>query len=183
VLEIRLAIVSDEWGQPRGELGAEAFTKAALPTGAIGEIVVSGEHVLKGYLGGVGEEETKFRVAGEVWHRTGDAGCFDEHGRLWLLGRCAARIDDARGRLYPFGVECVAMTFPEIRRAAALVHSGKRLLVIEAEKAETLERRLRSAIAWAQVDDVVFVNTIPVDKRHNAKIDYPALREMLTGGA
>lgn len=179
VMEIRLAVVSDEWGRPRMELSAEAWTKAALPMGAIGEIVVSGEHVLKGYLGGIGEEETKFRVAGEVWHRTGDAGCFDEHGRVWLLGRCAARIDDARGRLYPFGVECVAMTFPEIRRAAALAHSGRRLLVIEAKKAETLERRLRSAIAWAQIDDVVFVNTIPVDKRHNAKIDYPALRETL----
>ena len=59
-----------------------------------GEIVVSGAHVGAGYVGGVGDAETKFRVGEVIWHRTGDAGYLDAHGRLWLLGRCSARIAD-----------------------------------------------------------------------------------------
>ncbi|MFO1448420.1 MAG: AMP-binding protein [Opitutaceae bacterium] len=47
---------------------------------AIGEIVVAGDHVLKGYLGGHGDAETKFKVGDETWHRTGDAGSLDAAG-------------------------------------------------------------------------------------------------------
>lgn len=179
VSEISLAVIPDEWGRPRAELTAAQLTAAMLPAGCVGEIVVTGDHVLKRYLGGIGDEETKFVAAGQIWHRTGDAGCLDEHGRLWLQGRCGARIDDQHGRLYPFGVECVAMTFPEVRRAAALAHGGKRLLVIEASKSAALEKSLRESTAWARVQQVIFVDAIPVDQRHNAKIDYPALRQRL----
>lgn len=38
--------------------------RECLPTGQTGEIVVAGDHVLPGYLGGIGDEETKFRVSG-----------------------------------------------------------------------------------------------------------------------
>lgn len=66
-----------------------------MRTGEIGEIVVTGQHVLKGYLDGRGDDETKFRVEEEIWHRTGDSGYLDEQGRLWLwnlseLGSCAS---------------------------------------------------------------------------------------------
>jgi acyl-CoA synthetase (AMP-forming)/AMP-acid ligase II len=180
VHEVKLRILCDRWGTPR-----QSMTPAELETGTLapnesGEIVVAGAHVLKGYLGGVGDEETKFRVDGETWHRTGDAGMLDERGRLWLLGRCAARITDTRGELYPFTVECVAMTFPEVRRAAAVAHRGRRLLAVEAaESGSKLQSDLAEAVRWARMDEVRFVAALPVDKRHNAKIDYPALQRML----
>ena len=34
-------------------------------------------------------------------------------------------------------------------------------------------------LAWARLADVLAVRRIPVDRRHNAKVDYPALRRML----
>ena len=182
VAEVKLRVVKDGWGEPRGALSAAMFEAECLAAGETGEIVVAGDHVLPGYLGGIGDEETKFRVAGEVWHRTGDAGLLDERGRLWLAGRCAARIDDAKGRLYPFGVECVAMTFPAVRRAAMVAQEGRRVLVVEAERDERLAGELAASVAWAQVDDVRFMAALPVDKRHNAKIDYPALRRVLGSG-
>jgi hypothetical protein len=37
----------------------------------------------------------------------------------------------------------------------------------------------RTALAWAQLDEVRLVARIPLDKRHNAKVDYPALHAML----
>jgi acyl-CoA synthetase (AMP-forming)/AMP-acid ligase II len=179
VSEVALRVVRDRWGEVRGELGSGELEAEVLPTGEVGEIVVTGDHVLKGYLGGVGDSETKFNVGGAVWHRTGDAGCFDEKGRLWLHGRCAARIDDERGRLYPFGVECLAMMFSEVRRAAALAHQEKRVLVIEADRSEVLEKRLLESVRWALIDEIIFVEAMPVDRRHNAKIDYARLRNRL----
>jgi acyl-CoA synthetase (AMP-forming)/AMP-acid ligase II len=179
VAEIKLRVISDRWGTPRGKLSASTFANEVLLPGEIGEIVVAGEHVLTGYMGGVGDEETKFHVDGKVWHRTGDAGRIDEYGRLWLAGRCAACVEDAHGKLYPFGVECVAMTFPLVRRAALVACNGKRLLIVEAERCDELASALRAATAWALVDEVRFVHAMPLDKRHNAKIDYPALHRML----
>jgi olefin beta-lactone synthetase len=178
VPQVHIAVIADEWGKPRPDVSTEEFKSLALPVNEIGEIVVSGDHVLKGYLGGVGNEETKFRVGAEIWHRTGDAGCLDERGRLWLHGRCAARIDDAQGRLYPFGVECVAMTFPEVKRAAVLAHRGSRILIVEVGVAG-LEQKLLEATRWAGIARVAVSRRIPVDPRHNAKIDYPKLHRQL----
>ena len=116
------------------------------------------------------------RIEGEIWHRTGDAGYLDARGRLWLLGRCSAKVEDG---LYPFAVECVAMSFPAIRRAAFVCHDGRRVLVIEgAPDAEEMDA-LKKDIAWARVDRILKVPKIPVDARHNAKVNYPKLRKML----
>ncbi|HEX2099922.1 MAG TPA: AMP-binding protein [Candidatus Synoicihabitans sp.] len=180
VPQIKLAILRDQWGTPREPMTQHQLEAERRLPQLPGEIVVNGDHVLAGYLGGIGDAETKFSVDGKIWHRTGDAGLLDERGRLWLLGRCAARIEDAHGVLYPFGVECVAMTYPTVRRAAVLSYAGRRLLVIEAtEPGPKLEATLLAATEWAHLDEVMFLERIPVDPRHNAKIDYPALRRLL----
>ena len=179
VEQVRVAVINDAWGQPRGTITPREFEAARQEIGAIGEIVVTGEHVLQGYLGGVGDEATKFTVQGERWHRTGDAGTFDEQGRLWLMGRCSARIDDTYGRLYPFAVECIAMSHPEVRRAAVLAHKGQRILFVEAESNPALERELRVETGTAALEAIRFMPQLPVDGRHNAKIDYPRLRALV----
>lgn len=179
VPQLQLAILADQFGHPRKPESARSFHQGRLAPGTVGEIVVTGEHVLSGYLGGQGDAETKFSVDGTIWHRTGDAGWLDEHGRLWLLGRCSARIEDAQGTLYPFGVECVALTFTEVRRAACVSHRGRRVLIVAAQAQAALQSRLLAATAWARIERVLFVDALPVDRRHNAKIDYPALKTWL----
>jgi acyl-CoA synthetase (AMP-forming)/AMP-acid ligase II len=170
--EIRLRIVPDQWGRPIDDL-------REMPTGESGEILVTGDHVLKGYLHGEGDEETKLKIDGEIWHRTGDAGYRDFAGRLWLLGRCAACVRDGRGTLYPFAVECVAMSFDRIRRAAFVQHAGKRVLVVEGEVGDGELDELRTKVAWAAIDEVRKMSRIPVDARHNAKVNYPELMRRL----
>jgi len=178
---VRLAIVPDRWGEQFGPYTAAEFARLQAPAGVPGEIVVSGAHVVPGYLHGHGDEETKIRVDGAVWHRTGDAGYLDGEGRLWLLGRCAARLDDARGVLYPFPVERAAMESQGVRRAAVVAHGGRRVLLVEpGGAAQPNPRALRDRVAWACIDEVRVIRRIPVDKRHNAKVDYPALRRLLT---
>ncbi|MDB6172994.1 MAG: AMP-dependent synthetase [Chthoniobacteraceae bacterium] len=182
VSEIAVRIVPDRWGTPLGPFSKTDFDATRVRTGEWGEIVVSGAHVLGGYLNGTGNKETKIRVEDVTWHRTGDAGRFDEKGRLWLLGRCAAKIEDKKGLLYPFTVECAAQSSVYPRRCATLSVNGKRILVVESAPALSAveQRALIDSLAWAGLDEIKFVKTIPVDKRHNAKVLYEELRASLS---
>jgi olefin beta-lactone synthetase len=189
---VNLAILNDRWSTPLGPWTEDDFAREVLPplavfrgtagTTSTGEIVVSGEHVLAGYLDGRGDPETKIRVGERVWHRTGDAGYLDRSGRLWLLGRCAAKVDDEHGRVYPFAVECAASDVEGLRRSAFVRRDGARTLVVEpaggADTATVIER-VRERLTWARLADVLVVARIPVDARHNAKVDYPALEKLL----
>jgi acyl-CoA synthetase (AMP-forming)/AMP-acid ligase II len=181
VESIRLRILRDRWGEPVGPYSEPEFGAECRPAGEVGEIVVNGEHVLKGYLHGRGDQETKFRVSNAVWHRTGDAGYLDDRGRLWLLGRCSARIDDDYGILYPFAAETAVYQDPNVRRAAVVARGKHRLLAVEFHKPprDDATGRIRQSLSWAHVDEVHQVRRIPVDPRHNAKIDYPSLYHLL----
>lgn len=170
--EIRLRVIPDQWGKPVLDFTPQHSDR-------IGEIIVTGNHVLKGYFHGQGDAETKVRHDGEIWHRTGDAGYLDETGRLWLVGRCSARISDELGIVYPFAVECIAMTFPAVRRAAFLRYGSKRLLVIEPSLDFLELEKLQASCAWARVSRIHQVDHIPVDARHNAKVDYPRLERLI----
>jgi acyl-CoA synthetase (AMP-forming)/AMP-acid ligase II len=182
VPEIALRILGGPW-QPRPipPLSAAEFDARIAADGAPGEIVVSGAHVLSGYLGGRGDEETKFRVDGRVWHRTGDAGYLDATGRLWLLGRCQARVEDGHGAVYPFSVECGATHCPGVRRAAFVQHAGRRVLLVQPEPAtQSVDLdAVATELAWAHLAEIREYPSIPVDRRHNAKIDYTALGRLL----
>jgi acyl-CoA synthetase (AMP-forming)/AMP-acid ligase II len=181
VSAIELRIVRDQWGQPVGPLTREALDAITLDADQVGEIIVAGAHVLTGYLGGIGESETKIHVGGRVWHRTGDAGYRDRRGRLWLLGRCSARIGSPPDVLYPFAVETAALASEGVERCALVEHDGARILVVELARGTAPDALplLHSRLAWAQLDEVREVAAIPVDRRHNAKVDYPALKQLL----
>jgi acyl-CoA synthetase (AMP-forming)/AMP-acid ligase II len=178
---LQLRVVRDRWGTPLCRMSAAEFDAERLPEGKAGEIVVSGAHVLPGYLHGQGDEETKFKVNGTTWHRTGDAGYLDGRGRLWLLGRCVARIEDEHGTLYPFAAEAAAYTEPNVRRAALIAMHNKRVLAVELydTRAGLDPDEMRRRLDWAHVDVVHVCPHVPVDKRHNAKIDYPRLYELV----
>jgi acyl-CoA synthetase (AMP-forming)/AMP-acid ligase II len=179
--EIELVLLRSRWGAAIGPFTSESFRALRLPAGEVGEIVVSGQHVVRGYLHGRGDEETKFDVDGVRWHRTGDLGKLDGTERLWLLGRCAAAMDDGRGTLYPFAVECAAQQHPGVRRAALASVAGRRILAYEAGKSGPVETEIRATLSWANLDAVVTVAKIPLDARHNSKIDYAALAKSLRG--
>ncbi len=181
--EISLRILYDRWGHTRDNGPPEMLDQDTLRSGQPGEVVVAGPHVAPGYLGGYGDAETKFRSGDQVWHRTGDAGWVDEHGRLWLLGRCSARIEDARGIIYPYAVEAMASSHPGIARSAFMSHRGERSLVLEMQKGMQPDvHALLRPLSWAGIDVVILLRHIPVDPRHNAKVHYPALRQALDSG-
>ncbi len=179
----KVKIVPNNNTVPLGPFSEAEFESFALRQGEIGEIVVSGRHVLPGYVDLTRNRETKIEVDRTRWHRTGDAGYFDPSGRLWLVGRCAAAIQDSRGMVYPFQVEYAVGAVRGISRTALISEQGKRILVIETSAKEFNSDCIKAArcIADQQIDRIVTVRRIPMDRRHDAKIDYPALRRLLDG--
>ena len=181
VPSLTVRVIDDCWGCPLGSMSDVDFESLRRPVERPGEIVVCGEHVLSKYLHGQGESETKFSVKETCWHRTGDAGYFDRRGRLWLLGRCEARIEDDHGPLYPLGVEQAALRCPAIDRAAVVALNGRRMLAVslrEHSEPPDLES-LQDSLSFASVDSIRILDELPVDRRHNSKIDYPALNLLL----
>lgn len=138
------------------------------------EIVVTGAHVNKGYLDPAQDAANKPRIDGAVWHRTGDAGRIDDQGRLWLLGRHEARI----GTLYPFAVEVAASGWPGVRQAALTAINGRAVLAIAGNVAD--QGNWNTGAAKMGDIRVVHVDAVPLDRRHRSKVDYAALRKLLS---
>jgi len=61
-----------------------------------------------------------------------------------------------------------------------VLHRDRRILVVESRENTASPRDgLMTRLVWARLADVLAVRHIPVDRRHNAKVDYPALQRML----
>lgn len=136
------------------------------------EIMVCGPHVNRGYLDPRDDASTKATIDGKLWHRTGDAGRTDDHGRLWLLGRREAA---ARG-LYPFAIETAALSWPGVRQAALLADRDPAVLFVAGDGLDLASLDARAA-HMGRIK-CRLVGSIPLDRRHNSKIDYAALRAL-----
>ena len=176
-------VIRSQPGAALGPCTDQSFKALQMRDGRIGEITVSGKHVLNSYADTSRNAATKIEVDGRTWHRTGDAGYFDDAGRIWLVGRCTAAIRDNRGTVYPFQVEFALAGINGVRRAALLSRNEGRVLVLEPAGREFRSDCASAAtcIADNHIDSIVTVRRIPMDKRHDAKIDYPTLERLLDG--
>jgi o-succinylbenzoate---CoA ligase len=82
---------------------------AAVPSGAYGEVVVSGPTVMRGYYQ---HDDDRTLRAGELY--TGDIGYLDDEGDLWLVQRRSDLIVSGGENVYPAEVEAVLRTHPAV---------------------------------------------------------------------
>ncbi|NBB80063.1 MAG: AMP-binding protein [Verrucomicrobia bacterium] len=173
--ETEVRIIQDQWGSGINPESVYAWNALQCPLGQTGEIVVTGDHVIPGYLDGIGDVENKIHVAGKVWHRTGDAGYFDARGRLWLMGRCAAKFRIGTQSIYPFALECAAVEHFNVAIAACCESKGEPTLFLPDSFRGPLPRTFYcDPITIHRVARI----KIPLDKRHNAKVDYTGLQAL-----
>lgn len=183
---VSVRILRDAWGSARGPYTRATFERETLPAGTRGEIVVSGDHVSPGYLGGVGDAEHKIAVDGCLWHRTGDAGYFDAAGRLWLAGRCATRIVRDEKSHYALQAEAAFAGVAGVARGTLLqMSNGRVVLVVQpAGRPEAVDvDMLLTRLDWCRPDEVVMLSAIPMDRRHHAKVSYGDVQRLLERGA
>lgn len=175
-VEVRIARIRDG--------AADAFDE--LPAGEIGEILVSSPHVSAEYLeDAVSTRKNKIGP----WHRIGDAGYLDASGRLWVVGRVSQRVRGPRGPLFSLLCEPIFDAHPKVRRSGLVgVPSGaSETPVMCVELAPEHARADRDALrrellalasehaVTKDVRDVLFIDRLPVDPRHNSKIERPKL--------
>ncbi len=141
-----------------------------------GEIQVAGDHVNESYLDTAHNAENKVLRQDRIWHRTGDAGRFDDQGRLWLLGRLGNRV----ANIDPFSIETAARFWPGLRRSALVAIEGVAVLAVEGDRVHMEDWQRRAARLG--IDDLRLVSTIPMDNRHRSKVDMARLQAQLRAG-
>lgn len=156
-----------------------------LPVGAIGEIIVRGPSVTRGYdKRPDADADSKIADGEGHWHRMGDLGWIGEAGRLWFCGRKIEHVRTGDGPLYTDCCEAIFNAHPQVFRSALIdVGGGRPAMVIEPEvdaypsgdaaKAEFVASLHEIARAHAMTSGIAvffFEKSFPVDVRHNAKI-------------
>jgi long-chain acyl-CoA synthetase len=88
-----------------------------VPIGTLGEIVLRGENILKGYY--KNEEATKRAFRGG-WFHSGDIGYRDEDGYFYIVDRKTDMIIRGGENIYPREIDEVLYQHPEVASAAAV---------------------------------------------------------------
>jgi long-chain acyl-CoA synthetase len=101
-----------------------------LPMGEIGEIIIKGPQVMKGYWNLPTETANALRVGPDGqpgWFYSGDIGYMDEDGYFHMADRKKDMIIAGGYNIYPADVEAVLFEHPKIKEAAVIGVPDKRL--------------------------------------------------------
>ncbi|OBC09562.1 AMP-dependent synthetase [Mycobacterium sp. 852013-50091_SCH5140682] len=160
-----------------------------LPQGEVGEVIIKGPNVMRGYLNRP-EETAKTIVDG--WLYTGDVGRFDEEGYLVLVDRAKDMIIRGGENIYPKEIESVVYHLPDVAEAAVVgkastlygeepvlfvsLHTGADLTTDE------IAAHLRASLSKYKLPvQITMLDELP--KNAVGKIAKPALRKTLTAAA
>lgn len=162
----------DEHGRATG-----ALTTVADVTG---EVVVRAAHARSGYDRLWHTQFTASQPPG--WHSTGDVGHIDPEGRLWIEGRLGHVIATETGPVTPVRLEQLIEAISGIAVAAvvgvgpagdqqlvAVVHGDDPVRSARLADLDLVDR-VRD-VAGGDIVAVFEVPEVPVDRRHNSKID------------
>lgn len=177
-VEVRIVRIVD------GSIASIAETEQ-LPDGEIGEILVRSDHVSPGYYRDA-ESTRKNKVPDPngQWHRLGDTGYIDAKGRLWTCGRVGQRVRSAKGVVLPLLAEPIFDSHPQVHRSGlvGVPLNGSDVPVIcvqlklncSATQKDSRKELLELGAdhqATQAVKHVIFTQKLPVDPRHNSKIE------------
>jgi long-chain acyl-CoA synthetase len=88
-----------------------------VPDGNLGEIVLRGENILKGYYKNPDATETAFR---DGWFHTGDIGYRDKDGFYYIVDRKSDMIIRGGENIYPREIDEVLYQHPAVAAAAVV---------------------------------------------------------------
>jgi olefin beta-lactone synthetase len=174
---------------------AHDWSSLLTPPGEPGELIVAGEHVCPGYIA----NQTAFDRAkiqdldGRVWHRTGDVVRIDDDNQLWMLGRVHTAFPRKGKILFPVTAEQLLHHLPGVVQAAYLgipnrTHDYDAVAVLQLDasrKHDTVIKTLKERAAGLferhhlPLDHLIITEKIPMDPRHQSKVEYSLLKKQL----
>jgi len=99
------------------------------PATGQGEIWARGENVMRGYY--KEPELTKEVLTEDGWFKTGDTGCFDKSGYLFIKGRVKNMIVGASGEnIYPEEIEAIINRFKYVLESIVVQQKGKLVALV-----------------------------------------------------
>ena len=93
-------------------------TRRDVETGEQGELLIRGPQVMKGYLNNPGA--TALAIDRDGWLQTGDVGCVDADGSLWIVDRLKEFIKYKGFQVAPAELEGVLLTHPAVADSAVI---------------------------------------------------------------
>lgn len=130
----------------------EPGTFNEVPTGELGEIIISGPTIMLGYLKNEEENEKTLRhdEDGTKWLFTGDLGCVDEEGFVYFKQRIKRMIISSGYNVYPSQIEKVLNKHPDIDYCCAIgvkdaykMHKVRAYIVLKDGVPETDEEKTK----------------------------------------
>ena len=152
-----------------------------LSLGAIGELLVKGPNVMKGYYNLDQESKKALR---EGWLYTGDLAKIDKEGFIYIIGRSKEMINVRGFNVYPREIEDLLYHYPRIKEAAVVGvahrHRGEVPVAFIVSEAKLQEREiikhLRANLAFYKVPlKIIFRDSLP--KNPTGKISKLQLQE------
>jgi len=151
------------------EVGVMSEEGKLLPAGSIGEIVIRGPNVTKGYENNPKANAEAFTNG---WFRTGDQGVLDEAGYLRLTGRLKEIINRGGEKISPREVDEILMDHPAVAQVVCFGMPHPKLgeevaaVVVLREGQQATERELQEFVAQHAADfkvpkKVLFMAEIP----------------------
>lgn len=175
---------------PLVEVRIEGADGQELPAGEVGEIVVRGAQIMKGYWNR--PEDTASTLSVDGWLRTGDIGLVDEERYIFIVDRKKDMVISGGENIYCAEVEralgsmaqvkeCAAFGIPDDRLGELLVMVVRGKGLVEQDVIDWIGERLARYKAPGRV--VITQNMLP--RNDVSKVDKVALRKawpILCGG-
>jgi len=164
-------------------------TGASLGRNQPGEICISGEQIMKGYLND--PESTKNTIDKEGWLHTGDIGFVDDDDEIFIVDRLKEIIKYKGFQVAPAELEALLITHPDIKDAAVVgvkddlcgevpVAFIKRIEGSEITENEIKQFVSKEVVFYKRINKVYFTDSIP--KNPSGKILRKDLRARLAAG-
>jgi long-chain acyl-CoA synthetase len=153
--------------------------------GELGEIVIKGPNVMKGYFGDAAATAASIR---DGWFHSGDIGYCDGDGYFFIVDRLKDMINVSGFKVFPREVEEVLFRHPAVKEAAVVGipdpirgEAVKAFVVLNegaSVSAEALQALCRAAISGVKVPErIEFITALP--KNPTGKILKKELRRRL----
>lgn len=100
---------------------ADPETQAILPVGEVGEILISGPQIMRGYWNNPeADAETFVTIEGLRFLRTGDLGRMDDEGYIYIVDRLKRMLNASGYKVWPTEVEAHLYHHPAIAEACII---------------------------------------------------------------